>query len=88
MCIKRERERERETVCKTKLQIDKEIVLVSMCVCVCVCREKDRWREITALLHLCYTFVTLFITSLLRNLWHFVRIPAFTVEFLLQTHPI
>ena len=56
-------------------------------------------REITALLHLCYTFVTLFITSLLRILWHFVRffifwhfvrIPAFAVEleFLLQTHPI
>ena len=49
-----------------------------MFVSVCVCREKDRWREgvcreITALLHLCYTFVTLFILSLLRIIWHFVR---------------
>ena len=47
-------------------------------MCQCVCREKDRWRDgecrkITALLHLCYTFVTIFITSLLCILWHFVR---------------
>ena len=37
--------------------------------------DKSRETEITALLllHLCYTFVTLFITSLLRILWHFVR---------------
>ena len=51
-------------------------------MCQCVCREKDRWREgvcreITALLYLCYTFVTLFIASLVRILWHFVRFFTF-----------
>ena len=33
-----------------------------MCVCVCVCVEKDRWREITALLHLCYTLHYTFVS--------------------------
>ena len=85
MCIKRERERvcvekerkkdrECKEIEKDCVQIDKEIE----CLCQCVCKEKDRWREgvcreVTALLHLCYTFVTLFISSLLCILWHFVR---------------
>ena len=52
----------------------------------------------TALLHLCYIFVTLFITSLLHILCHFVRFSfsgilsgwdtGFHIEFLLQTYPI
>ena len=47
-----------------------------------------------SLLHLCYVFYGILSGLSFSGIlsvhffWHFVRIPAFTVEFLLQTYPI
>ena len=84
------------------MSIDKEIVFVSVCVWRerqvgrgSVQRDNSRVTSLLrSLLHLCYVFygiLSAFSFSGILSVhvfWHFVRIPAFTVEFLLQTHPI
>ena len=79
--------RERKRVCKKRVCVEKEkdrarwsVCKEIECMCVCVCVERQVERECVDRQQSCYTCVTLFITSLLRILWHFVRIPAFTVE--------